>query len=375
MAIALSAFGWSCSDVAQRAPDPVPLPQSGGGPGGSGGAALGAASGANTLGGAGGGDQLAGAGGAASGSAGGGRGGAGGALQCSECSGTPLCDETSWTCKTCTAFSGCSSELPLCDTTANGGLGQCKQAEVVAIYTDYLTNMDLAHRSYVYEANDWFPKMAAMHGFSYETTPDWERIKTVAPARGRVLVFLDDKPKELTQQAAFQRYMEAGGAWLGCHFAAYTPTPIVWDWYFNLFLGSGDYAGNTWRPTSAELAVEDATHPLSAGLGAKFKAAPNEWYAFKVDLRTKPNMKVLLSIHPSSFPLGTGPKPEEIWQSGYYPVVWTNTDYRMLYVNMGHNDMDYGGTNQAISSTFSSPTQNQMLLNAVRWLSVATKSP
>jgi hypothetical protein len=214
-----------------------------------------------------------------------------------------------------------------------------------------------------------------MHGFSYETTPDWERIKTVAPARGRVLVFLDDKPKELAQQAAFQQYMEAGGAWMGCHFAAYTPTPIVWDWYFNQFLGSGDYGGNTWRPTSAQLAVEDAAHPLSMGLGGTFKAAPNEWYAFKVDLRTKPNIKVLLTIDPSSFPLGTGPNPKEIWHSGYYPVVWTNTDYRMLYVNMGHNDMDYGGTNQAISSTFSSPTQNQMLLNAIRWLFEATKSP
>jgi len=26
----------------------------------------------------------------------------------------------------------------------------------------------------------------------------------------------------------------------------------------------------------------------------------------------------------ASFPLGTGPKPYEIWHSGYYPVVWTN---------------------------------------------------
>ena len=71
------------------------------------------------------------------------------------------------------------------------------------------------------------------------------------------------------------------------------------------------------------------------------------------DLRKNPDIRVLLSIDPSSFPLGTGPKPHEIWHSGDYPVVWTNTRYRMVYMNMGHNDMDYdGGTNRQLSSTF-----------------------
>jgi len=337
----------------------------------SAGAAGGGAGGVSSLGGGGTGGQSAGGMDSAAGTtAMAGAGGTGGAMQCSpECSGaTPICDETSWTCKACTAFDGCSTELPLCDTSAQGGLGECRQAEVVAIYTDYLLNMDLAHRSYVYEANEWFPAEAATNAFTYEATPDWERLKTIVPARGRVLLFLDDKPKDPAQQAAFQAYMEAGGAWMGFHFAAYNADPSEWDWYFNQFLGMGGYDGNTWRPTSAVLAVEAPEHPLGQGLGTQFTAAPNEWYAFKVDLRTKPNVEILLSIDPSSFPLGTGPKPEEIWHEGYYPVVWTNTDYRMLYVNMGHNDMDYGGTNEAISSSFSSPTQNQMLLNAIRWL-------
>src|SRR5439155_20417439 len=119
----------------------------------------------------------------------------------------------------------------------------------------------------------------------------------------------------------------------------------------------------------AHLKVEDTAHPVSKGLGSSFTTAPNEWYAFKVDLRTESNIKILLSIDPSSFPLGTGPKPEEIWHMGYYPVVWSHTNYRMVYVNMGHNDMDYeGGTNRQLSSTFMSPVQNRMLLNVIRWL-------
>jgi hypothetical protein len=78
---------------------------------------------------------------------------------------------------------------------------------------------------------------------------------------------------------------------------------------------------------------------------------------------------VLLSIDPSSFPLGTGPKPEEIWHSGDYPVAWTNTRYRMVYMNMGHNDIDYEGkTNRELSSTFSSPAQDEFITRALLWL-------
>ena len=55
--------------------------------------------------------------------------------------------------------------------------------------------------------------------------------------------------------------MEKGGAWMGFHFAGFALTPSAvpqnWDWYHNEFLGSGSYVGNTWRPTSAVLRVED----------------------------------------------------------------------------------------------------------------------
>jgi hypothetical protein len=41
----------------------------------------------------------------------------------------------------------------------------------------------------------------------------------------------------------------------------------------------------------------------------------------------------------------------------------------MIYFNMGHNDMDYEtGSNQTLSSTFSSPDQNKLILNSLFWL-------
>jgi hypothetical protein len=67
--------------------------------------------------------------------------------------------------------------------------------------------------------------------------------------------------------------------------------------------------------------------------------------------------------------LGTGPKPDEIWHSGYYPVVWTNKKYRMIYMNMGHNDMDYENhTNKELSSQFSSEMQNKLIIDGLLWL-------
>lgn len=184
---------------------------------------------------------------------------------------------------------------------------------------------------------------------------------------------MDTRPDSLPQREAFEKYINNGGAWMGFHFAAFALTPSAypqnWDWYHNIFLGAGEYKGNTWRPTSAVLHIEYRNHPATKNLPETFSSSPNEWYSWENDLRKNKNIKILVSIDSSSFPLGTGPKPYEIGHRGYYPVVWTNTNYRMIYFNMGHNDMDYEHkTNRQLSSTFSSPMQNQLIINSLLWL-------
>lgn len=127
--------------------------------------------------------------------------------------------------------------------------------------------------------------------------------------------------------------------------------------------------GNTWRPTSAILHVENQKHPAIRHLPKTFVASPNEWYKWETDLRTNPDIKILLSIDSTSFPLGTGPKPYEIWHNGYYPVAWTNINYKMIYINMGHNDIDYENkTNKELSFTFRNETQNKLILECLFWL-------
>ncbi|WP_433810319.1 ThuA domain-containing protein [Flavobacterium johnsoniae] len=246
--------------------------------------------------------------------------------------------------------------------------------KVIAFYT---AKNDQAHISFVHEANKWFPKIAQENHFVYDSTSNWNNLNAKFLADYQVVLFLDTRPEAPEQREAFQKYMENGGGFIGFHFSAFalkdSSYPQNWDWYHNTFLGSGEYGSNTWKPTSAVLRVENQ-HSATKNLPKTFTSAPNEWYRWSNDLTKNPDIKILLAIDESSFPLGTGPKAHEIWHSGYYPVVWTNTKYKMFYVNMGHNDIDYEGkTNKTLSYTFDNKTQNQLILNELLWLGNSKK--
>jgi len=242
--------------------------------------------------------------------------------------------------------------------------------KVIAFYTE---RNDLAHISFVHEANKWFAKVAGENNFSYDSTNDWSKLNTDYLSQYQVVLFLDTRPDVPEQRMAFKEYMDKGGAWMGFHFAGFALTPSEfpqnWDWYHNEFIGAGQFVSNTWRPTSAVLRVEDSKHPAVKDLPATFKSSPNEWYRWEKDLRDNPDIRILLSIDSTSFPLGTGPKQDEIWHSGYYPVAWTNKKYRMIYTNMGHNDIDYENkTNKELSFQFNNEVQNKFILDALLWL-------
>jgi uncharacterized protein len=241
---------------------------------------------------------------------------------------------------------------------------------VIAFYT---AESEQAHLSFVHEANRWFSEMAPKYNFIYDSTANWKNLNTAFLSGYQAVLFLNSRPESAEQREAFRRYMEKGGGWMGFHFAAFALTPSAfpqnWDWYHNEFLGCGEYDGNTWRPTSAILKVENRKHPATRHLPETFTASPNEWYKWKNDLRNNPDIDILLSIDPASFPLGTGPKQYEIWHSGYYPVVWTNRNYKMLYFNMGHNDIDYENkTNKELSFTFDNKIQNRLILDGLFWV-------
>ena len=76
---------------------------------------------------------------------------------------------------------------------------------VIAFFT---AKQDQAHISFVKEANRWFPQMAAKYNFSYDSTSNWQNLNSDFLAKYQVVVFLDTRPEDPGQRAAFQTYME-----------------------------------------------------------------------------------------------------------------------------------------------------------------------
>jgi type 1 glutamine amidotransferase len=241
--------------------------------------------------------------------------------------------------------------------------------KVLALYdTD---SGDAAHNDFVKEALTWFPQTGAQNGFTWEGTTNWGRLSgDLSPYK--VVMFLDDAPHSASDRSGFQRYMDNGGGWLGFHVSAFTTNASgEWNWYYNTFLGSGNFQTNTWLPTAETLKVEDRSHPSMAGLPATIQSSVSEWYSWSKDLRQNPNIDILASVDASSFPVGTDPNQQ--WRSGFFPLIWTNKNYKMLYTNFGHNGMNYA-TNTRTSSTFASAQQNQWLTQGILWAAGASST-
>ena len=79
-----------------------------------------------------------------------------------------------------------------------------------------------------------------------------------------------------TQQAAFERFIRAGGGYAGIHSAA--DTEYGWPWYGKLV---GAYFRNHPNGTpTATTVVEDTTDPSTAGIPARWTRA-DEWYNYQ----------------------------------------------------------------------------------------------
>jgi len=250
-------------------------------------------------------------------------------------------------------------------------VGQQQAAAPFQVLAFYSGTWDAAHIDFAREANVWFAQQAAANGYTYTSTTNWNQLTTITPAQYQVVMFLDDAPQSATQFQCFQRYMEAGGGFFGFHVTAYndSTTPSYENWFHNDFLGTGRFATNTWGPTAETLRLDDRTHPATVNLPATIRSSVSEWYSWERDLRQNGDIQILASLDPSTFPVGDDPNQQ--WHGGYYPIMWSNKNFRMLYANFGHNKMNYD-TNTPLSSTFESADQNRFVLDGLKWLGGGT---
>lgn len=228
-------------------------------------------------------------------------------------------------------------------------LAQQASFRVLAFYT---AKGEPDHITFAQQALPFFAKLAKKNNFYFESTTRWEDLEADNLKRFQLVLWINDFPANTKQRAAFQDYMTHGGAWLGFHVSAYNDESTHWPWFVD-FIGGGIFYGNNWPPLPAKLIVDDRSHPITRHLPDTFTSPANEWYIWKPSPRQNKQVKVLLTLDPKNYPIGL----KDTINGGDVPVVWTNTRYRMIYMNMGHGD-----------KSFESSEQNKLFENAILWL-------
>jgi uncharacterized protein len=216
----------------------------------------------------------------------------------------------------------------------------------------YSATTEPDHVQFAEDAIKFLAACAAKDHFTFEATTKWEDLNDERLKNYQLVIWLNESPGKTEQRSAFQRYMQDGGAWLGFHAAAYNDKDTDWPWFVD-FLGGAVFYTNSWPPLPAQLSVDDQSHPVTSGIAKSFESPANEWYIWNPNPRLNPDVRVLVTFSPSNYPIGF----KDVLTAGDLPVVWSNTKYKMLYMNMGHGD-----------KIFTSRTQNQLIDNAVNWL-------
>ena len=157
------------------------------------------------------------------------------------------------------------------------------------------------------------------------------------------------------QKAAFARFIEAGGGFVGVHGAAGTRYRY-WDWYTDVLLGGGRFVGHPMNPQFQEavVVVEDPGHPAMAPWGERFRHT-DEWYSFEKSAR-EAGSHVLATLDESTY-------APEAWGSDLrmgadHPIIWTACPGagRSFYSALGHEAATYG-----------MPQHADMLEAAIAW--------
>lgn len=216
----------------------------------------------------------------------------------------------------------------------------------------YSLHVEDAHRDFALQGLDFYRDLTVGEGFLIDTCTVLGRFSAEQLAGYDVIVALNCSPASESERALFEHYMENGGGWVGYHAAAYNDRNTGWPW-LNRFLGCGTFLCNNWPPQPVLLEVDSPEHPVCRNLPASFVAPASEYYQWSTDVRHTEGIEVLLSLSGKNYPLGL----KDIVYGGDWPVVWTNTAYRMIYLNMGHGNTGY-----------TDATQNLLYINALRWV-------
>jgi cytochrome c len=189
--------------------------------------------------------------------------------------------------------------------------------------------------------------LGAANGFAVEQTEDPTLFTDERLAAFDVVVWLSTTMDVLddTQQAAFERFIRAGGGWVGVHAAA--DTEYTWPWYGQLLGGSAYFKSHP-VIQNVNVKVNDDKHASTAHLPASFQLE-DELYNYRQNPRSA--VTVLLTLDEGSYKPGAD-------AMGDHPIAWFHEfeGGRAWYTGLGHQP-----------ALYQNPLFTQHLLGGIRW--------
>lgn len=183
-------------------------------------------------------------------------------------------------------------------------------------------------------------ELGKLHDFKVFWTEDAGRVfndKELAKYQAVIFLLTTGDVLDDRQQAAFERYIQAGGGFVGVHSAS--DTEYGWPWYAKLV---GRMFHIHPAVQTAVLKVEDRNFPGMERFATR-SLVTEEWYEFGPPRSDQ--LKYLLTVDETTY------KPETTWgdrqgkgMGSFHPISWYQYyDHgRSFYTALGHLPATYG---------------------------------
>jgi type 1 glutamine amidotransferase len=197
-------------------------------------------------------------------------------------------------------------------------------------------------------------ELGKLHDFKVFWTEDAERVfndKELAQYQAVVFLLTTGEVLNASQQAAFERYIKAGGGYVGVHSAS--DTGYGWPWYRKLV---GHMFHIHPAVQTAVLKVEDRNFPGMERFAPR-SLATEEWYEFGP--AESDRLTYLLTVDESTYqPAAKWADREGKGMGSFHPISWYHHyDHgRAFYTALGH-----------LSATYSDPVFRHHLYGGIYW--------
>lgn len=173
-------------------------------------------------------------------------------------------------------------------------------------------------------------KLGAEHGFEVDTTKNAETFTDETLKQYSAIVFLSTTGNVLDakQEASFERYIQAGGGFVGIHAA--TDTEYDWGWYTKLV--GGQFLSHPAGTPEADFIIKDKNFPATEFFTDTVWHRTDELYNFK---KLNPDVNVLMTVDESTYEGGEN--------GGFHPMSWYHEfdGGRSFYTAAGHTDESF----------------------------------